>query len=141
MFYPTQTHKIHNKINKINHDSINLYCINYFYPFFKLNNKMIIISKLIDHLIHYCLIVSLVSNFSGVYKNWNTILKLGFYSYIFSYLFMNFINAILLSNIAKCFPIHVLAPPLKPPKTKGCKLSHSLSHLYGLNLVGSLKYF
>ena len=86
-------------------------------------------------------IIILVTNSSGVYRNLNVILKFGFGRMILEHLFMNFMRAILLSSIAKCLPMHVLAPALKPPYKNWGRLSHSLYHLSGLNSFGFLKYF
>lgn len=54
---------------------------------------------------------------------------------------MNFTKAILLYIIAKCFPMHVLAPALNPPVTNAGMLSHYDYHLSGRNSYGFLKYF
>ena len=106
-----------------------------------------------------CFHNSTVCSFHKVWSNFNwfrinqafvnlAITFLGWYRYlmikstsstsIFLYLFMNFINPILASNLAKCFPMHVFGPALNPPIAKAGTSSHSLSHLSGLNSVGFL---
>lgn len=92
-----------------------------------------------NHFIVFSAKISLDLKYSGHGKNLYYILKF-FGIYIDLYLFMNFINAILLYNSAKCLPMHVRAPALKPPVTNAGILLHSPSHLSGLNLKGSLKY-
>ena len=69
-------------------------------------------------------IVMVVSNSSGPYENVINIWKFFLGRSIFLYLFMNLIKAILVSNNAKCLPMHVLAPPLNPPTRKGGKSLH-----------------
>jgi hypothetical protein len=82
-----------------------------------------------------------VAKSSGEYRNLNAILKLLLGRVILEYLFMNLMRAILLYSIARCFPMQVLAPALNPPYANWGRLSHSLSHLSGLNSFGFLKYF
>lgn len=70
---------------------------------------------------------------SGSVRNFMTILNYDFGKWNYLYRFMNFINAILLYSMARCFPMHVLGPPEKPENANPGRFLHSLSHLYGLN--------
>ena len=58
---------------------------------------------------------SFVEKTSGAYTRCSSILKFFDGKIISLYRFKNFIKPILASNRAKCLPMHVLPPALKPP--------------------------
>lgn len=93
------------------------------------------------YLFGHSLMINFVFTVSEHKTNFPKSFQLLFGSSIFLQRFMNLITAILLSIIARCLPMHILAPKLNPPSTKGGRSLHYSSHLSGRNSQGREKYF
>lgn len=86
-------------------------------------------------------IINFTQRSSGAYINFTYILNSFLGRITLLYLFKNFTIAILFYNMARCLPMQVRAPALKPPVTNGGIQLHQFYHLQGRNYQGFLKYF